>query len=147
MRRLLILLLLPGTLVMAQTPSSGPQTVGMMKESPAGEKVLRVLNAINGDLKVDDAFMQTNFTAALLEKAGEGFAEEIKNGIRQEDGTISVYAIDRKGMFEYQVLVKASKSGWLTMTFLIDSASPYRIKGFMVDDAAEHAAGEVMVIK
>jgi len=134
---LLLIVLIPS---ICSAQRTGSQTAAMMKESPAGEKVIRILKAINQELEVDERFLSTNFTKGLVEKMGsEDLATMLTSDIQAEDGSLTVYKINRPKIFEYHLTVKGEKSGWLTMVFLIDGNEPYRIKGFSFDNADKPA--------
>ena len=74
----------------------GKQTVGMLEESPAGSKVLRVIKAINKKVEVDNNFVTTNFSKTLIDKNDESTLKYmLTNEIHEKDGYLTVYKIDR----------------------------------------------------
>ena len=130
---MLMILLLSTVSVFSQT--TGKQTIGMIKESPAGSKTLRFIKAVNKDLTVDEKFIATNFTSSLIDKVG-GAAKLIAmlgKEVPTNDGVLTVYFVNRPTTFKYEYTAKGSKSGWLKIIFHMDNQEPYRIKGFELE--------------
>ena len=130
---ILMILLLSTASVFGQT--TGKQTTGMLKESPAGMKTLRFIKAVNKDLAVDEKFITTNFTSTVIEKVGgtEKLIAMLGKEIPSNDGVLTVYSVNRPNTFKYDYTAKGSKSGWLKIIFHMDNQNPYRIKGFELE--------------
>jgi hypothetical protein len=128
-----MILLLSTVSVFGQT--TGKQSIGMLKESPAGMKTLRFIKAVNKDLTVDEKFITTNFTSAIIEKVGgaEKLVTMIGKEIPANNGVLTVYIVNRPTTFKYEYTTKGSKSGWLKIVFHMDNQNPYRIKGFELE--------------
>ena len=130
---MLMILLLSTVSVFGQT--TGKQTIGMIKESPAGSKTLRFIKAVNKDLTVDEKFITTNFTSSVIGKVGgaEKLIDMLGKEIPANDGVLTVYSVNRPTTFKYEYTAKGSKSGWLKIIFHMDNQEPYRIKGFELE--------------
>ena len=128
-----MLILLSTVTVFGQT--TGKQTTGMLKESPAGMKTLRFIKAVNKDLTVDEKFVTTNFTSSIIEKAGgaEKLIAMLGKEIPSNNGVLTVYSVNRPTTFKYEYIAKGSNSGWLKIVFHMDNQNPYRIKGFELE--------------
>jgi hypothetical protein len=142
-----MIILLTTVSVFGQT--TGKQTIGMIKESPAGSKTLRFIKAVNKDLTADEKFITTNFTTAVIEKVGgaEKLIAMLGKEIPANDGVLTVYSVNRPTTFKYEYTAKGSKSGWLKIIFHMDNQEPYRIKGFELELIEKpDGIGEVMTL-
>jgi hypothetical protein len=130
-----ILMILLLTTISAFGQTTGKQTTGMLKESPAGSKTLRFIKAVNKDLTVDEKFVTTNFTSSIIEKVGgtEKLIAMLGKEIPTNDGVLTVYGVNRPSTFKYEYIAKGSNSGWLKIVFHMDNQNPYRIKGFELE--------------
>jgi hypothetical protein len=129
----LMIILLSAISAFGQT--TGKQTIGMIKESPAGMKTLRFIKAVNKDLPVDDKFVTTNFTSSIIEKVGgaEKLIAMLEKEIPTNDGVLTVYSVNRPTTFKYEYIAKGSKSSWLKIIFHMNNQNPYGIKGFELE--------------
>ena len=145
---ILLIIFLSNNIVLGQT--TGKQTTGMLKESPAGSKTLRFIKAVNKDLTVNESFITTNFTAAIIDKVGgsDKLVTMLQKDIPTEDGALTIYSVNRPSNFEYEYIANASKSGWLKIIFHMDNKNPYKIKGFELEGIDKPAGvGEPMNLK
>jgi len=134
MKQVFVIILILMSVSYSNAQIMGKQTVGMLEESPAGSKVLRVMKAINKKVEVDDNFVTTNFSKTLIDKNDESTLKYmLTNEIHEKDGYLTVYKINRPETFKYVMTVKGSKSGWLLMIYHMENQSPYRILGLEID--------------
>ena len=127
----------------------GKQTVAQLKESPAGSKIITFINTVNKGEAVSDEQIQALMSEALIKKAGLGQLKNImENDIPENDGKLTLYMVDRKERFKYEVYAKGTASeGWLKLEFFMDEARPYKIKGIGIDGTeAPEGVGEPMKI-
>lgn len=133
-----------------QAQSMGNQTVAMLKESPAGSKVLSFIKAINKGEAVTDDFIKEIMDEDLIAKVGlAGLKNIIENDIPENDGKLTVYKVDRVERYKFMVYAKGSKSNeWIQMDFTHKGEAPYRIVGIGVDiiDGAPEGADKPMKI-
>lgn len=134
-------LMLSGSLSNAQQP--GPQTLAMLKESPAGNQVLQFLEAINDDSPVDEALVQKLFAQKLIDKHGTAKLADMLKDIRRNDAPVALYDANRKAKFEYALkLQRAATGGWLDLLLTLDEQLPFRIAGVSIDLSNEPAEKE-----
>ena len=138
-----------GLTVNSYAQQMGKQTVAQLKESPAGSKIITFINTVNKGEAVSDEFIQELMSEALIKKAGLGQLKNImENDIPENDGKLTVYMVDRKERFKYEVYAKGTASeGWLKLEFFMDETRPYKIKGIGIDGTeAPEGVGEPMKI-
>jgi len=132
---LLCLGLLIGLGLQVQAQQTGKQTVAMLKESPAGSKIITFVNAINKGETVTDELVQSIMSDALLKKAGMAQLKNMmENDIPENDGKLTVYKVERVEMRKFELYALGSKSNeWVKMDFTIMDGRPYKIRGIGVD--------------
>lgn len=134
--------LMAGQSVQAQ--NMGKQTAAMLKESPAGKKILSFINAANKGEAVTDEFIKSIFHEDIIAKAGlVRLKNMIENDIPENDGKLTVYLVNRVERYKFVVYAKGGKSDeWLQMDFTHKEARPFKIVGVgldVIDDAPEGA--------
>ena len=129
------LTLMLGLTMNSYAQQMGKQTVAQMKESPAGSKILTFINTVNKGEEVPETLIEEIMSEALIKKAGLGQLKNImENDIPENDGKLTVYMVDRKERFKYEVYAKGTASeGWLKLEFTMDNTRPYKIKGIGID--------------
>ena len=114
--------------VLAQT--TGSQTKSMLQRSPAGEKLIRFVQAVNGDLEVNEDFVNTNFSKKGVENLGE--PSKAFNELAEKNGKLVVYEVYRKSYFTFDFTIKGAKSGWVMLSFDMHNQMPYGINSYEV---------------
>lgn len=130
-------------------PQTGKQSANQLKGSPAGSKVVAVINAINGEgEEVNKAFVTKYFSPGNIERNGvDKLIAIISKDIARNDGKVTVYEANRKSMFEYSLLVKGTNQGnWMEFTFKIEPNQPYRVDGLMIRAGINPPAGDLKVM-
>ena len=120
----------------AKKIAHGKQSVEQLKNSPAGSKILAVLNAINAQgEKVNEDFVKKHFSPASIERNGvERLIDILVHDIPDNEGKLTVYEISRQDKLNFIVFAKASHHfDWLEMGFKIEEDNPYRIEGLSLD--------------
>ncbi len=129
----------------AQMPSMGKQTVAMLEVSPAGSKIIDFVKLINSGEAITDTAMESLISAKLIEKHGkDGIREAVFQDIRNNDGKLTLYVVNRAERAKFEVYAKGSKEAgsWLKMEFMIEPEQPYKIAGVgveVVDDGPKDA--------
>lgn len=137
----LLFCLLFGSLATAQ--QAGPQTLGMLEESPAGSNVLRFLEAVNSNGPVDEALVKKLFAQKLIDKHGAAKLMDMLKDIRQNDAPVALYDANRKTTFEYAMkLQRAATGGWLDLTFKLEENLPFKVAGISIDISNKPAESE-----
>lgn len=115
----------------AQT--SGKQSVGQLKESPAGARIIWFLDAVKaGD--VTEAHINAHFSPILIEKVGIDGLLGMFADINENDGSLVLYSANRLKLTEYKLKLKGTKSNeWLEMQFFFEDKDPYLFRGFSID--------------
>lgn len=132
-----------------QQPQTGKQSIHQLKGSPAGSKVVAVINAINGEgEEVNESFVKKYFSPGNIERNGvDKLITIISKDIARNDGKVTVYEANRKSMFEYSLLVKGTNQGnWMEFTFKIEPNQPYRVDGLMIRAGIDPPAGDLKVM-
>lgn len=73
-------------IVFAQT--TGKQTKSMLERSPAGEKLIRFVKAVNGEMEVNEDFVNTNFSNKGIKNLGD--APKVFNELAEQNGKMVV---------------------------------------------------------
>lgn len=119
--------------IVAIGQQKGEQTLGMLKESPAGSKIIWFLDAVK-EGEISKESIENYFSPKLLDKMGSDKLMSAFEDIKINDGALVMYQADRKNMTEYKLIVKGTKSNeWMEMGFFFEENNPYRIAGFTID--------------
>lgn len=127
-----------------QAQQMGLQTLGQLKESPAGSKIVEYFAVVNGNDEVPEGWVQKLFAPKLIEAMSEERLKGLIGETQDMEGQIHLYDAKRTSMFKYKLIVKGVKSNaWLSMVFTFEEQDPYRILGITMDDTdAEPANSE-----
>ena len=133
----IIFICLPFTLSGQQM---GPQTVDQLEESPAGNKILKFVSAINSEDSPTEALLQEIFAPSLIKELSLPKLLSYMNQIKENEGGLRLFDANRKEMLLYQVKAKGSTSGnWLDLEFQFEDIHPYKIKGYAIELTEEAA--------
>lgn len=127
----ILILLCLGAPALAQ--QLGPQSLAQLQESPVGSRVLQFLNAINEGNRKDEAFIQSLFSQALIDKRGAARLADMLADIHQNDAPLALYEANRKEATEYQLKLMSGDGKWLDATLYLDASAPYKVKGLAID--------------
>lgn len=107
----------------------GQQTKSMVERSPAGQKTIRFIKAVNDKMEVDSSF-ESNFSSDGLKMMGD--ITKTINSISKKHGKLSVYSIYRPSYFIYEYKVNCEKTGWKLLKFDMLDQSPYGIIDYSI---------------
>lgn len=107
------------------------QNVEDLRKSPAGSKIILLLNFIASGEELNKDNQNDIFTDRLTNKLGTEGLSEIIMDIRINDGALILYSAERKSRFQYDLIVKSSQNDeWLLFKIYIKNDSPFSIDGF-----------------
>lgn len=136
--RSLVYVLLFGIVFSASAQKMGKQSLGQLKESPAGSRIIWFIDVIRTGEEVPDKQINEQFAAKLVDKMGMKKLKSVIQDIQMNDGALTLYVAKREKMFQYKLRLKGKKSGeWLEMQFFFEEKDPYRILGFTIDSVPE----------
>lgn len=132
----ILLVLFLNTSLFAQR--TGPQSLAMLEESPAGSKIIQFIELLNNGKEVQEEDLSSLFSKRLIDKIGIqkliGFLEEI----RATDGALTLFEADRIDMFEYNTKLFGSESeSWVDAEFAFKNAPPYKMDSFGISTTDE----------
>lgn len=121
----------------------GPQTLGQLKESPAGSKILNYVTAINRGEDMTEEWVKKQFVPKLITSQGMdkliGYLKDVQTNEQQ----LSIYEANRLGMFKYKLKAKSKKTGeWLDLVFTFEESEPYRIAGYTIESTDNGAKAQ-----
>lgn len=115
--------------VECQAQSMGFQTLGQLKESPAGSKVVELINRINEESEVSEEVIRQLFAKELVDRIGVETLTDLFENIRSNDGQFELFDANRTGRFKYELMVRGTKHGeWLAIPVRFEEEEPFRIK-------------------
>ena len=118
----------------------GPQTVEQLEESPAGNKILKFVSAINADIPPSEVLAREILAPSLIEKLSMDKLLGFMNQIKENEGGLQLYEVNRKEMLYFQAKAKGSSSGnWMDIEFHFEDLHPYKINGYSVELTDEAA--------
>ena len=116
-------------IVFAGAQTRGPQTIDQLQASPAGSKIIKLLDFISSGKNLGDKEKRL-FTQRMLEENSEKGLMDFIATIRENDGNLVLYKANRLGMFKYELTIKSEKGNWLSMDVSIQESDPYAIDRF-----------------
>ena len=147
MKKLIIILLLPFLWINAFSQTMGLQTLGQLKESPAGSNILAFLYTINSGEKIDESTVEKLFATALIEKVGAKRLVGLLEEVRSTDGQLALYEAERTSMFEYSLKLKGlNHNEFLNSDITLENSEPYKIKGIGLDAGGEIPTTETPIL-
>ncbi len=96
-KSILILFLFLYGLTSAQ--EMGVQTLDQLKESPAGSKIIQWLDLINSGEEITEEAITSLFSKRLIEKFTALELANMLEDIRQQDGQLDLYEVNRVEKF------------------------------------------------
>ncbi len=111
-------------------PEVGLQKAEQLKQSPAGQKGIALIHAINtGSEAFTKDLIGKTFSSTFVEAYGaEKLAKSLPNDIKKEMGSLVLYQVYRKSKLELVYTLKGSKGSWLQLEVHHESNAPYKIK-------------------
>lgn len=111
----------------------GLQTLSDLSSSPAGSQILTLVNVVNSGNQVAEEDVRNVFAASTIEKNGVGTLIGLFENIRQNDGNLSLYDVDRTSTFSYSIIAKGSKGNeWLSLPIGLEQEPPHKVNSFAV---------------
>ena len=115
LHHLLILLL---STAVATAQQNEKQTLGQLKESTSGQRIIWFLNQVLEGNSVDEGEIRKHFSEKLIEKVGADKLADMITQLSADQGVLYLYKAVRKTETEYQLMVKGKKTGeWFDMAF------------------------------
>ena len=132
--RSIIYTMLLGLSITMTAQTMGKQSAAQLQESPAGSRILWLMDEIKAGEPVSEEAIRSNFAPKLIDKMG---LEELQNMIaelQEYEGSLEIYRAKRTKMTEYKITAKGTKSDeWFAMIFYFEDVSPHRMLGFTLD--------------
>ncbi len=133
-----ILLLFAAFNISMYAQTLGVQTLGQLNESPAGSKLIQLLDLINNGEEISDNAITQLFSKRLTEKISTDELKSILEDIRQQDGQLDLFEANRSEKFKYETTFRSKKNGdWMGGFILIEHMPPYGIDGFGLDNGEQ----------
>lgn len=132
---------------MLSAQSLGPQTLPQLRESPAGSKLITLIETANTAGPVAEYVIRELFSARLVEKLGIDGLRNLFADIRENDGTLTLYDAHRNGRFEYTLKLKSGNTGeWLDLNARFEETPPYGIDALGLDISEQPAETSVPIL-